>query len=193
MHSREARGLRVGADLDDLDQGARRWRVLIAQRGRPERAVPVDLHRDHTRQAEVLVGGAVLDHRDLAAEQLRDEDLAVLAEREVRCRPLAVIPAGGPPPSVVVYAMYRPYLENASPDVPGASETMVFRVPSGRTRTTWFRPPSATYVPRPLKAMLNGAARALEMTVEVGASGVAEAGIDSGRLPSTCRSTPAAY
>jgi hypothetical protein len=30
------------------------------------------------------VGGAVLDHRDLAAEQLRDEDLAVLAEREVR-------------------------------------------------------------------------------------------------------------
>jgi hypothetical protein len=87
MHSREARGLRVGADLDDLDQGARRWRVLIAQRGRPERAVPVDLHRDHTRQAEVLVGGAVLDHRDLAAEQLRDEDLAVLA---------------GPPPSVVV-------------------------------------------------------------------------------------------
>ncbi len=72
----------LACHLDDLDQRAGCGR-RAAQRGRPQRAVAVGLHRDHAGQAEVLVGLAVLHHRDLAAEQLSHKDLAVLADRQV--------------------------------------------------------------------------------------------------------------
>jgi len=58
----DGEGLWLGTYLDDLDQRAGSGRILVAERGCPEGAAVVNLHRDYAGQAEVLVGLAVFDH-----------------------------------------------------------------------------------------------------------------------------------